>query len=93
MRLCADDYGLNSAVSKGILNLLKNKKINSVSCLTTTDCWKTMASDLKPFIKTTELGLHLSLTEPKTYSPFQRFLKNLNKKSLFRPTEQTNSSL
>ena len=81
MRLCADDYALNSAVSEGILNLLTNKKINSVSCLTTTDCWKTMAGDLKPFIQNTELGLHLSLTEPKpVYFPSYS-LKNLIKKA------------
>ena len=65
MRLCADDYGLNSAVSKGILDLTKNGKINSVSCLTTTNCWKATAKDLKSFLKVIELGLHLSLTEPK----------------------------
>ena len=70
MRLCADDYALNSECSEGILNLVKTKKINSVSCLTTTACWTKKAMDLKPFIKDIELGLHLSLTEPKPiYSP------------------------
>ena len=70
MKLCADDYALNPAVSEGILNLILKKKINSVSCLTTTDCWKTKANDLKPFLKTIEIGLHLSLTDPKpVYSP------------------------
>ena len=70
MRLCADDYALNSAVSKGILNLIQKRKINSVSCLTTTNCWQKKASDLKPFLQTIELGLHLSLTKPKpVFSP------------------------
>lgn len=65
MILCADDFGLNSAVSTGILNLLRVGKINSVSCLTTTNCWKERASELKPFLKSTEAGLHLTLTYPK----------------------------
>ena len=65
MKLCADDYALNPSVSKGILNLLEKKKINSVSCLTTTEDWKAKATDLKDFFKTAEIGLHLSLTEPQ----------------------------
>ena len=81
MRLCADDYALNSAVSKGILNLIQKKKINSVSCLTTTDCWKTKANDLKPFLQTIELGLHLSLTEPKPIYSTSNSLRALIKKA------------
>ncbi|MDE0092472.1 MAG: ChbG/HpnK family deacetylase [Oligoflexia bacterium] len=65
MKLCADDYALNSDVSLGILNLIQKKKINSVSCLTTTTCWKKKAGDLKHFLKNIEVGLHLSLTDPK----------------------------
>ena len=65
MKLCADDYVLNLPVSEGILNLLEKKKINSVSCLTTTEDWKTKATDLKAFFETSEIGLHLSLTEPQ----------------------------
>ena len=65
MRLCTDDYGLNHAVSSGILNLVQAKKINSVSCLVTADCWKKRASDLKPFLNDIEAGLHLSLTYPQ----------------------------
>lgn len=64
MILCADDFGLNSPVSKGILNLVQAGKINSVSCLVTTDCWKKMASELCPFVKDIEVGLHLTLTHP-----------------------------
>ena len=70
MKLCADDYALNLEVSEGILNLIQKKKINSVSCLTTTSYWTKKAIDLKPHLKNIELGLHLSLTKPKPiYSP------------------------
>ena len=65
MILCADDFGLNHSVSTGILDLVQAKKINSVSCLVTTNCWKKRASDLQPFFKNIETGLHLTLTHPK----------------------------
>ena len=65
MILCADDFGLNIPVSKGILNLAQAGKIDSVSCLVTTDCWKKMALELRPFLRSTEIGLHLTLTHPK----------------------------
>ncbi|MCZ0933137.1 MAG: ChbG/HpnK family deacetylase [Oligoflexia bacterium] len=81
MRLCADDYGLNPSVSTGILNLIQKKKINSVSCLTTTDCWKKKASSLKPFFRNIELGLHLSLTEPKPIYSTASSLRALIKKA------------
>ena len=84
MRLCADDYGLNPAVSNGILNLIQEKKINSVSCLTTTDCWKQKASALNPFLKTISAGLHLSLTEPKPVYFTASSLRGLITKSYFR---------
>ena len=65
MRMCADDFGLNHPVSTGILHLIQAKKINSVSCLVTTDCWNERKLDLQPFFKTVEVGLHLTLTKPK----------------------------
>ena len=65
MILCADDFGLNHPVSTGILKLVQAGKINSVSCLVTTNCWKKRAVDLQPFFKNIEVGLHLTLTYPK----------------------------
>ncbi|MBC6415828.1 MAG: ChbG/HpnK family deacetylase [Bdellovibrionales bacterium] len=79
MKLCADDYGLNSEVSEGILNLLQKNKINSVSCLTTTKNWQEQAKDLKAFLNKVEIGLHLSLTHPKPIyfpsSSLKQFIK------------------
>ena len=47
MILCADDFGLNSSVSKGILELVQAGKIDSVSCLVTTENWKKQALALR----------------------------------------------
>lgn len=84
MILCADDFGLNSAVSKGILNLVQAEKINSVSCLVTTDCWKERASGLQPFLKKIEVGLHLTLTHPKPVHFPVSSLSSLIKKSYLK---------
>ena len=85
MILCADDFGLNNEVSQGILNLVQLKKINSVSCLTTTDCWKQRAGDLKPFLKNSiEAGLHLTLTYPRPIGFPRCSLSSLIKKSYLR---------
>ncbi len=90
MKLCADDFGLNDSVSTGILNLVQAQKINSISCLVTTDCWKSRFSDLKSF-KNVELGLHLTLTYPQpVYAPscslshllMKSYLGKLNKKEI-----------
>ncbi|MCY4512522.1 MAG: ChbG/HpnK family deacetylase, partial [Bdellovibrionales bacterium] len=93
MILCADDYGQNQAISDGILNLIQARKINSVSCLVTSSCWKERAPHLKPFLQNIEIGLHLTLTEPKPVLLPSRslkalamscYLKQLNKKDLIR---------
>lgn len=60
--LCADDYSQNSAICEGILLLVEKKRINAVSCLVNTDLWPAMNQDLKPFLPTCYIGLHLNLT-------------------------------
>ena len=59
-------------------------KINSVSCLVTTDCWKKKAFDLHPFFKNIETGLHLTLTQPKPVYSSGVSLLSLIKKSYLR---------
>ncbi len=89
MILCADDFGLNDKVSQGILDLVKRKKLNSVSCLVTTDCWKNKAKCLKPFLGTIETGLHLSLTVPKAFNCPEQSLGTLIRKSYLGQLNQT----
>ena len=83
MILCADDFGLNQAVSTGILQLVQAKKINSVSCLVTTNNWKKRISNLRPFFDSIELGLHLTLTYPKPVYLSGSSLSSLIRKSYF----------
>ena len=84
MILCADDFALNHPTSEGILNLLRERRINAVSALTVAPCWKKRAKDLLPFLKTTQVGLHLSLTHPKPFSMRERSLSNLAVQAFLR---------
>ena len=84
MILCADDYGQNNSVSDGILHLIEAQKINSVSCLVTSSCWKERACDLKPFLHNIEAGLHLTLTDPKPVHLPGASLKSLVIKSYLK---------
>ena len=63
LTLCADDYGLAPGVNDGICQLVKNGRINAVSCMTSTSFWKQDAKKLNTISKHIEVGLHLTLTE------------------------------
>ncbi len=89
MILCADDFGLNDKVSEGILNLIKRGKINSVSCLVITECWKNKSKNLKPFLGKIETGLHLSLTVPKAFDCPEQTLGTLIRKSYLGQLNKT----
>lgn len=63
--ICADDYGYNHAVSKGILELIKARRISATSCMTNRDSWVSDAPAIKAYLQTADIGLHLNLTEGK----------------------------
>lgn len=60
--LCADDYALSPGVSRGILELLGARRLTAVSVMTTQGGWPQAAGELRPFIPTADIGLHLNLT-------------------------------
>lgn len=67
--LCADDYGLNTSVSQGIIDLLERKRLSATSCLTNFPHWQEEASQLKPFKnEKISIGLHFNLTEGEPLS-------------------------
>ncbi len=61
--LCADDFGQNSAINNGIIELVKTSKIQAVSVFSMAPCWVTEADNLLDFSNTIDIGLHLNLTE------------------------------
>jgi len=70
--LCADDYGLNTSVSQGIIELLKAKRLSAVSCLTTSPEWAEQAPWLKSYHEQADMGLHFNLTEGQPLSSLYR---------------------
>jgi len=60
--LCADDYAQNPAISQGIINLIAQKRLTAVSCLTTSRYWPEHAAWLKPYNEQIDIGLHFNLT-------------------------------
>ncbi|HRE21265.1 MAG TPA: ChbG/HpnK family deacetylase [Rhabdaerophilum sp.] len=60
--LCADDYGMTPAVSRGILRLVEAGRISATGSMTNMPAWKTAAHELWPHDQKIDLGVHLNLT-------------------------------
>lgn len=59
--LCADDYGQNLAISRGIIELIQKNRISAVSCLVNYEDFGFYADQIKPFIDKIDVGLHFDL--------------------------------
>ena len=68
MILCADDYGISPAVSAGILELVEQRKISSVSCMVIGTHATQELAHLRRWNKQVEVGLHLVLTNDRPLS-------------------------
>ncbi|MCW8387000.1 ChbG/HpnK family deacetylase [Fluoribacter dumoffii] len=63
VELCADDFGLHSGVSKGILTLAHKGRLSAVSCMVNMPGFKPYAQELSALRKQIKIGLHFNLTE------------------------------
>lgn len=66
--LCADDFGANLGINRGILTLAEMGYITAVSCLTTAEFFASDAKALKNSANKIDIGVHLNLTEGKPIS-------------------------
>ena len=76
LTLCADDFGLSSAVNEGIIRLVKAGRLNAVSCMAG---GAEFAKGLPLLMKAckeapikVEIGLHLTFTEYKPLGPMKK---------------------
>jgi predicted glycoside hydrolase/deacetylase ChbG (UPF0249 family) len=69
MILCADDYALTPAVSRGIRSLAERGRVSAISCMVVTSAWAADGPRLAPLEKNVDLGLHLTLTEGTPLTP------------------------
>jgi predicted glycoside hydrolase/deacetylase ChbG (UPF0249 family) len=60
--LCADDFALSPAVSRGILEALAAGRLNATSAMTTRPSWPQAARELASAGYDADVGLHLNLT-------------------------------
>ena len=71
--LCADDYALSPAVSRGICELLAAKRLAAVSTITASDFWPEDSQALLPFRDEVAVGLHITLTDLKPLGAMKNF--------------------
>ncbi|HEY2447049.1 MAG TPA: ChbG/HpnK family deacetylase [Rhizomicrobium sp.] len=60
--LCADDYGLSPAVSRGIRELLELGRLSATSCMVVYPEFAADGPQLKPFADIADIGLHFTMT-------------------------------
>lgn len=60
--LCADDFAMTPAVSRGILRLLEAGRITAAGAMTNRPAWAEGAREFRQFAGRADLGLHLNLT-------------------------------
>lgn len=89
--LCADDYGQNTNISEGILDLVAKKRLNAVSCMVNGLAWPSHAKHISSY-PMIQWGLHLNLTHGYAISKPLAFtsLLGLVKKCYFPSTEFKN---
>lgn len=71
MILCADDYGISPAVSAGIIELIEEQRVSSVSCMVIGAHAATLLERLRPWRRQVEVGLHIVLTNDTPLTPLK----------------------
>ncbi|MBI2339903.1 MAG: ChbG/HpnK family deacetylase [Deltaproteobacteria bacterium] len=71
MILCADDYGISPAVSTGILELVKEKRLSAVSCMMLGPHVDESMRRINGIGNGIDLGLHLVMTDDRPLTPLQ----------------------
>ncbi len=67
--LCADDYAMTPAVSRGILEALEAGRLTATSVMATSPWWADSAAALRPHAARADIGLHLNLTSGLPLGP------------------------
>ncbi|MDC8785107.1 ChbG/HpnK family deacetylase [Roseateles koreensis] len=71
IQICADDYGFDDAVSRGILDCIDAGRISATSCMVLSPVWADWAGALRERSGAADYGLHLDINEFADYAPGQ----------------------
>jgi predicted glycoside hydrolase/deacetylase ChbG (UPF0249 family) len=80
--LCADDYAQNRAVSRGILALIRQKRLSATGCFSNSKLWAEHGQWLLPHLGEVDVGLHFNLTEGYALGPVESVTRQLELPSL-----------
>jgi len=76
--LCADDFGFNPGICKGILHLVRMRRLSAVSCMVNRHAFTLYAEELLALKNQVQIGLHFNLTEGNFVSISSKKCFNLN---------------
>ncbi|MFV0281119.1 MAG: ChbG/HpnK family deacetylase [Rhodoblastus sp.] len=71
--LCADDYGMSEAVSRGLLEVAAAGRISAASAMTALPDWPRAAREWAAARPAVDLGLHVTLTVGAPLGPMPHF--------------------
>ena len=73
--LCADDFGISAGVNRAIVDLVAQRRLSAVSCMSCGESWAEGAQALKALHADIDVGLHLTFTylSPLTKEWGERF--------------------
>jgi predicted glycoside hydrolase/deacetylase ChbG (UPF0249 family) len=71
--LCADDFALSPAVTRGILEALAAGRLTATSAMTTQPSWPDAAQKFRDLAPAADLGLHFNLTLGEPLGAMRRF--------------------
>ena len=88
--LCADDYGLSAAVSRGIRDLLAGRRLTATSCMVVHPEFASEGPLLVPFLGRADIGLHFTLTADRSATSLMRdaYLGRLDRAAIARALER-----
>jgi chitin disaccharide deacetylase len=70
--LCADDYAMTPAVTRGIVEALDAGALSATSVMTTSRWWPGSVETLKRYRTRADIGLHLNLTMDRPLGPMPK---------------------
>jgi predicted glycoside hydrolase/deacetylase ChbG (UPF0249 family) len=76
--LCADDFGMNTGVSQGIIKLVNLERLSAVSCMVNQPDFNLYVKDLFALKNKVQIGLHFNLTDGYLLSKYNRQCFGLN---------------
>lgn len=68
LTVCADDFGLNAPVSRGIAALAERGRLSALTCIVNAPHWPQAAPALSALAPRVSIGLHLNFTEGRFQS-------------------------